>query len=89
VIIPPLLGIALMLGIWALVAIKSGNIPGPGQDLGRAQGAVRRPLLPATARTTRASAGTCSRRCKRVGIGFGFAALVGIPMGFCSAASPS
>ena len=29
VIIPPLFGIALMLGIWALVAIKSGNIPGP------------------------------------------------------------
>ena len=30
-IIPPLFGIILMIGIWALVAIKSGNIPGPGQ----------------------------------------------------------
>ncbi|MBI5791730.1 MAG: hypothetical protein HZA63_09675, partial [Rhodocyclales bacterium] len=29
VVIPPLFGIALMIGIWALVAIKSGNIPGP------------------------------------------------------------
>ncbi|MFZ2627861.1 MAG: hypothetical protein WAX67_03150, partial [Rugosibacter sp.] len=29
VVIPPLLGLILMLGLWALVANKTGSIPGP------------------------------------------------------------
>jgi hypothetical protein len=30
-VIPPLLGLVLMIGVWALVAVGSGNIPGPAK----------------------------------------------------------
>jgi ABC-type nitrate/sulfonate/bicarbonate transport system permease component len=58
---PPLFGIALLIGIWALVAIKSGNIPGPDKTWAAALKLFADPFY-RTGRTTRASAGTCCRR---------------------------
>ena len=80
-IIPPLFGIALMIGIWALVAIKSGNIPGPGKTWAAARVLFADPFY-SNGPNDQGIGWNVLSSLKRVGIGFGFAALVGIPMGF-------
>ena len=80
-VIPPLFGIALMIGIWALVAIKSGNIPGPGKTWAAARVLFADPFY-SNGPNDQGIGWNVLSSLKRVGIGFGFAALVGIPMGF-------
>ena len=81
VIIPPLFGIAMMLGIWALVAIKSGNIPGPDKTWAAALKLFADPFYQ-NGPNDQGIGWNVLSSLKRVGIGFGIAALVGIPMGF-------
>ena len=81
VVIPPLFGIALMLGIWALVAIKSGNIPGPDKTWAAARVLFADPFYQ-NGPNDQGIGWNVLSSLQRVGIGFGFAALVGIPMGF-------
>jgi nitrate/nitrite transport system permease protein len=81
VVIPPLFGIALMLGIWALVAIKSGNIPGPDKTWAAAKLLFADPFYQ-NGPNDQGIGWNVLSSLKRVGIGFGFAALIGIPMGF-------
>ena len=81
VIIPPLFGVALMIGIWALVAIKSGNIPGPDKTWAAAQVLFADPFY-RNGPNDQGIGWNVLSSLQRVGIGFGFAALVGIPMGF-------
>ena len=81
VVIPPLFGIALLLGIWALVAIKSGNIPGPDKTWAAAQVLFADPFYQ-NGPNDQGIGWNVLSSLQRVGIGFGFAALVGIPMGF-------
>ena len=81
VVIPPLFGIALMLGIWALVAIKSGNIPGPDKTWAAARVLFANPFY-SNGPNDQGIGWNVLSSLKRVGVGFGFAALVGIPMGF-------
>ena len=81
VAIPPLFGIGLMIGIWALVAIKSGNIPGPGQTWIAAVRLFSDPFY-RNGPNDQGIGWNVLSSLQRVGIGFGFAALVGIPMGF-------
>ena len=81
VVIPPLFGIALMIGIWALVAIKSGNIPGPDKTWAAARVLFADPFYQ-NGPNDQGIGWNVLSSLKRVGIGFGFAALVGIPMGF-------
>jgi len=81
VVIPPLFGIALMLGIWALVAIKSGNIPGPDKTWAAALKLFADPFY-RNGPNDQGIGWNVLSSLQRVGIGFGFAALVGIPMGF-------
>jgi len=80
-LIPPLFGIALMIGIWALVAIKSGNIPGPDKTWAAARVLFADPFY-SNGPNDQGIGWNVLSSLKRVGIGFGFAALVGIPMGF-------
>ena len=80
-IIPPVFGIILMIGIWALVAIKSGNIPGPGQTWVEAVKLFADPFY-RNGPNDQGIGWNVLASLQRVGIGFGFAALVGIPMGF-------
>ena len=80
-IIPPLFGIALMIGIWALVAIKSGNIPGPDKTWAAALKLFADPFY-RNGPNDQGIGWNVLSSLQRVGIGFGFAALVGIPMGF-------
>ena len=81
VVIPPLFGIALMIGIWALVAIKSGNIPGPDKTWAAALKLFADPFY-RNGPNDQGIGWNVLSSLQRVGIGFGFAALVGIPMGF-------
>ncbi|MBI3095634.1 MAG: nitrate ABC transporter permease [Rhodocyclales bacterium] len=81
VVIPPLFGIALMIGIWALVAIKSGNIPGPDKTWAAAQVLFADPFYQ-NGPNDQGIGWNVLSSLQRVGIGFGFAALVGIPLGF-------
>ena len=81
VIIPPVFGIVLMLGIWALVAIKSGNIPGPDKTWAAAIKLFADPFY-RNGPNDQGIGWNVLSSLKRVGIGFGIAALVGIPMGF-------
>ena len=80
-IIPPVFGIALMIGIWALVAIKSGSIPGPDKTWAAAVKLFADPFYQ-NGPNDQGIGWNVLSSLKRVGIGFGFAALIGIPMGF-------
>ena len=81
VLIPPLFGIALLIGIWALVAIKSGNIPGPDKTWAAALKLFADPFYQ-NGPNDQGIGWNVLSSLQRVGIGFGFAALVGIPLGF-------
>jgi len=81
VVIPPLFGVALLIGIWALVAIKSGNIPGPDKTWAAALKLFADPFY-RNGPNDQGIGWNVLSSLQRVGIGFGFAALVGIPMGF-------
>lgn len=79
--IAPLLGIALFLAIWALIAARSEGLPGPLSTWYSALELFRDPFYDKGPNdmgigwNVLASLG-------RVGIGFGLAALLGIPLGF-------
>ncbi len=81
VVIPPLFGIGLLIGIWALVAIKSGNIPGPDKTWDAALKLFADPFY-RNGPNDQGIGWNVLSSLQRVAIGFGFAALVGIPMGF-------
>jgi nitrate/nitrite transport system permease protein len=80
-IIPPVFGIILLIGIWALVAIKSGNIPGPDKTWAAALKLFADPFY-RNGPNDQGIGWNVLSSLQRVGIGFGFAALIGIPMGF-------
>ncbi len=80
-IIPPVFGMILMLGIWAVVATRSGSIPGPGQTWVAAVKLFADPFY-RNGPNDQGIGWNVLSSLQRVGIGFGFAALVGIPMGF-------
>jgi nitrate/nitrite transport system permease protein len=77
---------AMLVADWHLVSgatMKVGSIPKPDtRPWDAATVLFCRPVLLATAQTIRVSAGTFCRRCSASAIGFGVAALVGIPLGF-------
>jgi nitrate/nitrite transport system permease protein len=81
VVIPPLLGFILMLGLWALVANKTGSIPGPMKTWDAAAKLFADPFY-SNGPNDQSIGWNVLSSLRRVGIGFGFAALVGIPLGF-------
>jgi nitrate/nitrite transport system permease protein len=80
-IIPPLFGMLLLVGIWELVSIKGGSIPGPGVTWKAAVTLFSDPFY-SNGPNDQGIGWNILSSLKRVGIGFGFAAAVGIPMGF-------
>lgn len=80
-VIPPLLGILLLLGIWAFVAVKNSAIPGPMQTWDAAAKLFADPFY-RNGPNDQGIGWNVLSSLQRVGIGFGFAALVGIPVGF-------
>jgi nitrate/nitrite transport system permease protein len=79
-ILAPILGVALFVVIWALVA-QMGSIPGPAKTWQAAVQVFSDPFY-TNGQNDQGIAWKIGGSLARVGIGFGFAALVGIPLGF-------
>jgi len=79
--IPPLFGLGLLIGIWALVAMKNSSIPSPGATWDAALKLFADPFY-SNGPNDQGIGWNVLASLERVGIGFGFAAAVGIPLGF-------
>ena len=80
-LVPPLLGLCIMVGLWAFVALNNDSIPGPIATWEAATKLFADPFY-SNGPNDQGIGWNVLSSLQRVGIGFGFAALVGIPMGF-------
>ncbi|TXI33272.1 MAG: nitrate ABC transporter, permease protein [Aquipseudomonas alcaligenes] len=80
-VIPPLLGIALFIGLWALVAARSEGLPGPLSTWHSAIELFADPFYD-NGPNDMGIGWNILNSLGRVGVGFGLAALIGIPLGF-------
>jgi nitrate/nitrite transport system permease protein len=80
-VMPPVLGLLILLGIWYVATHKGGSIPGPGQTWDAAVALFADPFY-RNGPNDQGIGWNVLSSLQRVGIGFGFAALVGIPLGF-------
>jgi len=80
-VLPPIIGIALLIGIWGLLTIKSSSFPTPAQTFDAAVKLFADPFYQKGPNDQGIGWNILSSL-KRVAVGFGLAALVGIPMGF-------
>src|SRR6266568_980306 len=79
--LPPLLGFALFVGAWALFAQANGSLPSPVKTWYSALDVFSKPFY-IKGPNDQGIGWNVLSSLKRVGIGFGLAALVGIPLGF-------
>ncbi len=80
-VIPPVLGVVLLIGIWHLATLKSTSLPGPGKVWVEAVRLFSDPFYQ-NGPNDQGIGWNVLSSLRRVAIGFGFAALVGIPLGF-------
>ena len=82
-VLPPLVGIGLLIAIWALATMKGSSIglPTPAQTWVEAVKLFSDPFYK-NGPNDQGIGWNVLSSLKRVGIGFGFAAIVGIPLGF-------
>ena len=80
-LIPPLLGFALFLGLWAVIAQYSPNLPGPAKTWDAAVVLFSDPFYD-KGPNDQGIGWNVLNSLQRVGLGFGLAALIGIPLGF-------
>ena len=80
-ILPPIFGLGLFIGVWALVAMKTPTLPGPVATLHSAVELFANPFY-RNGPNDQGIGWNILASLKRVGVGFGLAALVGIPVGF-------
>ena len=80
-ILPPLLGMLVLIGLWYVATHKGGSIPGPVQTWDAAVALFSDPFY-RNGPNDQGIGWNVLSSLQRVGIGFGFAALVGIPLGF-------
>ncbi len=80
-VLPPLLGFALFIGIWHLATQSASGLPGPVQTWEAATALFADPFY-RNGPNDQGIGWNVLSSLQRVGIGFGFAALVGIPLGF-------
>jgi len=82
VVVPPVLGFGLLVGLWALVSISTGSsIPGPVQTWGQAVDIFSNPFY-RNGPNDQGVGWNVLMSLERVAVGFGLAAAVGIPAGF-------
>ena len=81
VFLPPLLGLLMFVGVWAIVAGSSPNLPGPAKTWASAVQLFSDPFYQ-KGPNDQGIGWNILASLKRVGIGFGMAAIVGIPVGF-------
>ncbi len=80
-ILPPLLGLTLFVALWAIIAATGGQLPGPGKTWDSAVELFRDPFY-VNGPNDVGIGWSILNSLQRVGIGFGLAALIGIPLGF-------
>ena len=80
-VLPPVLGLLILLGIWYVATHKGGSIPGPAQVWDAAVALFADPFY-RNGPNDQGIGWNVLSSLQRVAIGFGFAALVGIPLGF-------
>lgn len=81
-VVPPLLGLCLLAGLWALVSISTGSsIPGPVETWAQAVELFSDPFYD-NGPNDQGVGWNVLMSLERVAVGFGLAALVGIPAGF-------
>jgi len=80
-ILPPVFGLGLLVGIWALLTIKGGNFPTPLQTWQSAVDLFADPFY-RRGPNDQGIGWNILFSLQRVAVGFGLAALVGIPLGF-------
>ena len=80
-VLPPTLGMLVLIGIWYVATHKGGSIPGPIQTWDAAVTLFADPFY-RNGPNDQGIGWNILSSLERVGIGFGFAALVGIPLGF-------
>ena len=80
-LLPPVLGLLLFVGLWAIVASSSPNLPGPAKTWLSAVQLFSDPFYQ-KGPNDQGIGWNILASLQRVGIGFGMAALVGIPLGF-------
>jgi nitrate/nitrite transport system permease protein len=79
-IVAPLFGLALFVAIWSIVS-QQGSIPGPAKTWQAAVQVFSDPFY-SNGPNDQGIAWKIGGSLSRVGIGFGFAAIIGIPLGF-------
>jgi nitrate/nitrite transport system permease protein len=79
--VPPLLGVLLFIGLWALVAARSEGLPGPLSTWHSAVELFADPFYD-NSPNDMGIGWNILHSLGRVGVGFGLAALIGIPLGF-------
>jgi nitrate/nitrite transport system permease protein len=79
--VPPLLGMLLFVALWSLVANSGGQIPGPSETWDAAVVLFSDPFYD-NGPNDQGIGWNILNSLYRVGIGFGVAAVVGIPLGF-------
>ena len=80
-VLPPIFGIALLIGIWALLTMKSTSFPTPAATFAEAVKVFSDPFY-SKGPNDQGIGWNILFSLERVAVGFGLAALVGIPMGF-------
>ncbi|HEY8608849.1 MAG TPA: nitrate ABC transporter permease [Noviherbaspirillum sp.] len=79
--LPPLIGLALLVIVWQIVATSTSNFPSPAVTLEHAVKLFSDPFY-SNGPNDQGIGWNIWSSLKRVGTGFGLAALVGIPLGF-------
>lgn len=79
--IPPILGMALFVALWAIIANTGGKIPGPAETWTAAVELFSDPFYD-NGPNDKGIGWNILNSLYRVGIGFGLAAAIGIPLGF-------
>jgi len=80
-VIPPVFGLGLLVGIWALLTMKGSSFPTPAQTFAQAVELFSDPFY-RNGPNDQGIGWNILFSLERVAIGFGMAALVGIPLGF-------
>lgn len=80
-VLPPILGILLLIGVWHVATMKGGAIPSPAQTWEAAAKLFADPFY-RNGPNDQGIGWNILASLERVGIGFGIAALIGIPAGF-------
>ncbi len=80
-LLPPLAGMALLIGIWALLTMKGGAFPTPAATFDAAVKLFANPFYQ-KGPNDQGIGWNILFSLERVGLGFGMAAVVGIPLGF-------